>query len=233
MSNSRILFISDLHFPYNHPDAVAFLKALNQRYKFDRVVCSGDELDYHAISFHEHNPNLLSPSDELQTAINRIKPLFSLFPKMDILESNHGSLVYRKATHSGLPAHVIKPYRDIIGAPRGWRWHSDLIVKASNGMPIYFCHGKSSDVLRLSQAMGMSVAQGHFHEKFEVRYWGNPLGLYWGLTAGCLIDDASMAFAYNKLNIKRPVIGCAVILNGHPKLLPLIMKPGGRWNGRL
>lgn len=231
--NSSILFISDAHFPYAHPDIIEFLKAVKSKYKPDRVICSGDELDHHSISFHEHNPNLLSPSDELNTAIAKIKPLYTLFPKMDLLESNHGSLVYRKAVAAGLPAKVFKSYRDILGAPRGWTWHNDLNIEASGGMPIHFCHGKSSNVLALSQKLGMSVAQGHHHSLFEIRYWGNPYGLYWGLTAGCLIDDKSLAYAYNKVQATRPVIGLSVILNGHPQLVPMLLKRGGRWSGVL
>jgi hypothetical protein len=229
--NARILVISDQHFPYNHPDIIKFLAALKKKYKPDRVVNIGDELDYHSISFHDHIPDLLSPSDELQTALNRIAPLFKLFPQMDILESNHGSLVYRKAVAHGLPAHVFKTYREILGSPKGWRWHADLTLKMSNGKYVYFCHGKSADVLKLSQSMGMCAVQGHFHEKFEVRYWGNSLGLFWGAIIGCLIENKSLAFAYNKLNLKRPVIGCMMILNGLPHLTPMVLNSNGRWNG--
>ena len=38
------------------------------------------------------------------------------------------------------------------------------------------------------------------------------------MTVDCLIDDASLAFAYNKNTLKRPIIGCGAILDGQPKL---------------
>ena len=228
-----ILVLSDQHFPYNHPDIIAFLAAIKAKYKPDKVVNIGDEIDGHSLSFHEKSPELLSPSDEFQTAINRMQPLYKMFPVMDLVESNHGSLVYRRAKYAGLPVRVIKDYRDVLQAPKTWRWHDDLVVKASDGSSIYFCHGKSSDVLRMSQAMGMKCVQGHFHEKFEIRYWGNKLGLFWGMTVGCLIDDSSLAFSYNKLNLKRPLIGCAIILDGHPRLLPMVLNKSGRWIKKL
>lgn len=228
-----ILVISDQHFPYNHPDIISFLKAIKEKYKPDKIVNIGDEIDGHSLSFHEKSPELMSPSDELQTAINRLKPLYDLFPEMDIVESNHGSLVYRRARYAGLPKKVIKSYADVLEAPHGWKWHNDLFLKMSDGMPVYFCHGKSADVLRMSQTMGMSCVQGHFHEKFEIRYWGNKLGIFWGMTVGCLIDDGSEAFSYNKLNLKRPMIGCGIIRNGHPDLLPMILDNNGRWTGKL
>lgn len=64
----------------------------------------------------------------------------------------------------------------------------------------------------------MSCVQGHFHEKFKIYYWANPLGLYWAMQVGCLIDDDSLAFAYNNVNLKRPIIGCGVIVDGVPIL---------------
>jgi hypothetical protein len=130
-----------------------------------------------------------------------------------------------------MPRHVFKSYREILGAPDTWVWHKDLVLTLSNGSLAYFCHGKVSDVLRHSQMLGMNVVTGHFHEKFEIRYWGNSMGLFWAMVCGCLIDDDSMAYAYNKLNIKRPVIGTGIIIEGIPKLLPMAIGKDGRWNG--
>lgn len=228
-----ILCISDQHLPFNHPDIYAFLKMLSQEYSPDLIVNLGDEIDGNSLSFHEKDPDLLSPGEELQSAISRMRPMYELFPKMHLVESNHGSLVYRRGKAFGLPRHVFKSYRDVLEAPKGWVWHKDLIVTCSDGMPVYFCHGRSADGLKLSQSIGMRCVQGHFHEKFEVRYWGNKLGLYWSVIAGCLIEDDSLAFAYNKLNLKRPLIGTVVIVNGHPILQPMVLNEGGRWIGKL
>ena len=231
--NKSVLILSDMHMPFSHPDIIAFLKAVKRKYKPDKVICIGDEFDFHAISMHPTDPDLLSPSDELKTARNRIKPVFGLFPKVDVVESNHGSLVYRRAKVDGLPRYLFKNYRDVLGAPKGWKWHNDLTIRLSNGASCYFVHSKGADILKVSQAMGMSVVCGHHHEKFEVRYWANSLGLYFGMIVGCLIDDDSLAFAYNKINLKRPLIGCGIIMDGIPQLIPLIMKKGGRWSGVL
>jgi hypothetical protein len=100
-------------------------------------------------------------------------------------------------------------------------------------MKVYICHGKSADILKLSQSMGMSAIQGHYHEKFEVRFWGNKLGLFFGMIVGCLIENSSYAFSYNKLNLKRPVIGCGIIINGIPMLIPMVLNSKGRWIGVL
>lgn len=222
-----------MHYPFNHPDVYAFLKEIKRKYKPDKVISLGDEVDFHGINFHSHDPDLQSPGDELQTAIRRMQPLYKLFPEMDLVESNHGSMVFRRALANGLPRRIFKCYRDVIEAPKGWRWHDEIILYMGDGKPLYICHGKSADVLKLSQSMGMSCIQGHYHEKFEVRFWGNKLGLYWACIAGCLIDNKSLAFAYNKLNLKRPVIGTVVVLNGIPQLIPMLLNKSGRWVGKL
>ena len=98
MLRKSILCISDQHAPYHHPDTLDFLAALKKEYKPDCVVNMGDELDWHSISFHDHHPGLHSPKDELEIAKVFFKELHKMFPKMHVLDSNHGSLVFRKAT---------------------------------------------------------------------------------------------------------------------------------------
>lgn len=233
MNNKCILVISDLHAPYNHPDAAAFLKAIKKKYKPTRVISTGDEADYHGISFHDHDPDLDSPGKELQKCIDALKPIYKLFPNVEVLESNHGSLVTRKAMATGLTRKFFRAPGEILEAPKGWTWHFDISLTLPNGYPCYFHHSKGANVLKNSQAMGSSFVQGHHHEKLEIQYWGNPNALHFGLTAGCLVDDSALAMAYNKNNLKRPVIGCAIILDSLPILIPMVLNRKGRWTGKL
>lgn len=233
MNNKRILVISDLHAPYNHKDTVAFLSAIKKKYKPTRVILSGDEADFAAISFHDHDPDLDSPSKELIKAIDALKPIYKLFPKAEVLESNHGSLIIRKALANGLSRRFFRTPREILEAPKGWTWHFDLNIKLPNGMHCYFHHSKGANVKKNSQAMGMSFVQGHHHEHFEIAYWGNPNALLFGMTVGCLVDNKSLAMAYNKNNLKRPVIGCGMIIDSQPLLIPMVLNSKGRWVKRL
>lgn len=229
--NSRVLVISDMHIPYHHQDLLAFLKHLKKKYKPTRIICMGDELDKHSLSYHDHDPDLPSAGDELRRAIPVIQELKKMFPVMDILESNHGSLVWRKAKTSGIPKHYIKSYNDVLGVDEDWQWSFDLTIELPNGQKCYFHHGKTSQVVNLSQQMGMNAIQGHYHESFGIHYWGNPSGLFWGMQTGCLIDDEALAFNYNNVNIKRPIIGTAVIIDSQPILEPMILGKDGRWVG--
>lgn len=230
--NKSILIISDTHIPYHHKDLLPFLKAIKKKYKPDRVIHIGDEVDKHAMSMHDSDPDLPSAGDELKQSLPIIKELENLFPDMDLLDSNHGSLVYRRALKHGIPKAYLRHYNEFLEVGKGWKWHDDLTVDTSGG-PVYFCHGKVADVLKLAQSMGMSCVQGHYHSSYSIKYYGNSLGLYFGLQVGCLIDKDSLAFRYNKTQRARPIIGLGMIINGLPKLVPMVLNKQGRWNGQI
>lgn len=214
--NSRILFISDMHIPYHHEHLLPFLDSLKSRYDPTRIICLGDELDKHAMSFHDSDPDLPSAGDELLRALPTIALLKEMFPVMDLIDSNHGSMVYRKSKAHGIPRSYIRSYNEVLGVDDGWKWHNDLTIELPDGQSVYIHHGKSADAIKTSQAMSMSHVCGHFHESFGVRYWANPNGLFWAMNSGCLIDDKALAFSYNNVNLKRPIIGTSLIIDGYP-----------------
>jgi len=40
----------------------------------------------------------------------------------------------------------------------------------------------------------------------------------WGMAVGCGIDNKSMAFAYGKHFLKKPILGCGVVILGEPHI---------------
>lgn len=229
---NRILVLSDMHHPYAHPDVVNFLKALKEQFKFDKVVCIGDEIDGHSWSYHESNPDLPNPGLELNMAIEALKPIYKMFPRVDVLDSNHGSLVFRKAITSRIPSKVIKEYREQIDAPKDWRWHSSLKLNTPLG-PVFFIHGISSQPGKLSNKYGMSAVQGHYHSRSQVTWISTPERLRFDMHVGCLIKDESLAFNYNKVTSERPIISVGIIIDGIARIVPMVLNRNGRWNGKL
>lgn len=216
--NQRILFISDMHIPYHNKGLLPFLQKLKDKYKPTRVICLGDELDYHALSFHDSDPDLDSAGGELGKSIPVIKQLEEMFPVMDLIDSNHGSMVFRKAKHHGIPVAVLKSYNEVLGVGPGWKWHNDMVLDLPNGQKLYVHHGKTAEAIRTSQMYGMNHVCGHYHESFAVKYWSTPQGLHWAVNSGCLIDNKALAFAYNKVNPKRPIIGTSLVIDSRPIL---------------
>lgn len=231
----NILCISDMHIPYHHPDSLDFLAALKEVYQPDMTVSLGDLVDFHAISFHDSDPDLLSAGDELELAQEYCQVLEEGFPEMTIIGSNHGDLPLRKFMAHGLPRKMIRPYNEIFGVGEGWKFVDDLTITTdSKHLPdIHFTHGIKKNGLLLAQQRGQRVVQGHYHTEFYASYAGNPNSLIWAMGVGCLIDSKSLAFEYGKLTLHRPIIGTGVIENGLPAIIPMILDKSGRWIGEI
>lgn len=229
-----ILVIPDIHAPYQHKDSLLFLRAVKESFPIDLVVNLGDELDYHAMSFHDSDPNLESAGTELEMGKVLLRELHKLFPELLLCHSNHGSMVFRRAKAHGIPVQLIKRYRDIVfpehGAP-GWSWAYSWRVNTPLGT-VMFQH-QSSNVLSDAAHNGCNLIVGHSHGNFGVDYSASSAHLYYGGYAGCLIDKDSLAFAYGKNSSKKPIVGCMVILNGRPMPIPMILNNEGRWIGQL
>ena len=230
--NKRILVISDMHLPYQHKDAIKFLAEIKKEFKPDRVINIGDLLDFHAISMHTHDPDLASAGHELTMARKYVKELESIYPQVTEVDSNHSSLVYRRAIKYGMSREFLREYGEFLGTKK-WKWVDDLTLTMSNGQRCFFTHGRSADVLKVSQTMGMSAVQGHYHTKFVVSYWANPDNLFFAMNVGCLINQKSVSMNY-AINFRtRFILGCGIILDGIPKLLPMVLNDKGRWNKKL
>lgn len=233
----KVLIIPDCHIPYQHPDMHKFLAAIKEKYldgyKY-KVLHLGDELDKHGISFHKSNTDLFSAGHELEKSIDILHMkggLYELFPKLFLLESNHGSLVYRRAKADGIPLHYIKSYVDILETP-GWTWHPEIVLRTKLG-DVYLCHGKTSAYGKLCKEQGMSAIQGHFHGKFEITWHGSVIKRF-NLFSGCLIDEHSLAFEYGKNSTQRPLLGATLLNeNGYPFLIPMNLNDKNKWDGKL
>jgi len=228
MSFKRILVISDMHLPYQHKDAIRFLTEIKKEFKPDFVVNIGDLLDFHAINMHTHDPDLYSAGMELDSSKEYIKQIEDIFPNVTEVDSNHSSLVYRRALKYGMSKQFLKPYGEFLGT-RKWKWVDDLTLTMSNGQRCFFTHGRSADILKVSQTMGMSAVQGHYHTKFLISYWANPDHLFFAMNVGCLINQKSMAFNYARNFKTRFILGCGIIINGVPRLLPMVINDKGNW----
>ena len=231
--NKSVLIISDTHFPYAHPDTIPFLAVIKKQMKPDLTISIGDEVDGHAISFHDTlvDTEIFNASKELERAIEDIQDVSKIFPTMDVLESNHGSLIYRRLRSEGIPLEYLKPLQELYGVK--WLWHEELILKTKRG-PVYLCHGKTGAIGKLCKEVGMSSIQGHFHGKFAVNYFHTPTTDRFDMFVGCLIDYKSRAFDYGKNHLPKPILGCGFIdKDGVPSLIKMKLNGRGRWTKKL
>lgn len=232
--SDAIMVIPDIHAPYHHPDTMRFLRTVKGTFEPDLVVQLGDELDYHALSFHDSDPNLDSAGTELEKAKLFLAEMYEDFKDVLVCHSNHGSMVFRRAKAHGIPVQMIKSYRDVLfpdhKAP-GWSWAASWRVRTQLG-DVLFKH-QTSGILGDAAHNAANLVVGHEHGKFGVEYSASSANLYYGMYCGCLIDKDSLAFAYGKHSLRKPIIGCAVILNGRPVPIPMVLDTNGRWVGHL
>lgn len=233
--NSCLLVIPDQHAPYQHPDSLQFLADVAANIRPTRIINLGDETDSHALSMHDSDPSLASAGDELIRAREFLHDLARMFPVMDVCHSNHGSLIYRRAFKSGIPAEYIKPYRDFIfpdGGGDGWEWADEFRIELPDGTAVTVRHHFVGQKNAVGHGLRSHVCQGHEHGKFYIVYDQTTFAQNWSLVSGCLIDPDAMAFAYGKMYEGKPIIGCSAIIDSQPVLIPMPMH-NGRYTGKL
>jgi len=222
--NTVILAFGDTHAPYHHKETLAFLEYVKERYEPNRVIHTGDLLDIYSVSaYPKDTDHPDSWKKEIKQGRKFVTKLAKIFPKLDLLESNHDDRAYKKSRLAGVPREFMLPYRNIVGAPDGWKWHRHLkITVDSTREQIFFAHHKTGGSLICAKDLGCSCVLGHKHSTFGATSF-KPTGkkLLWGIDAGCLISDKGAPYAYNKLDRGRPIQGCVIIQDGVPTMIPL------------
>jgi hypothetical protein len=229
---SRVLCIADNQAPFTHKDYLRFLIAVAKKYKTNVVVHVGDEVDHHALSDWDHDPDGMSAGDELKSALSVLSGFYKAFPKMLLCESNHTSRAFRKAFKAGIPKAYLKDYREFLGAPKGWQWNhkweiDGVIYKHGLGYS-----GRNGAINAALDEMKPTVI-GHLHAHAGILYWANQDALLFGMNVGSGIDVTAYAFEYGKHMRYKPILSCGVVLNGVPQLIPMLLNKRGRWGGGL
>lgn len=225
-----VLLIGDSHLPYEHIDYLDFCQSVSHYFQCKLHIHMGDYEDHHAISFHDSDSELMSAGDELESVIEKTAYWYKAFPKMKILDSNHGSLVFRRLKKAGIPLTHIKPLKEIYDTPN-WTWSEDILLETNQG-DVYLTHGKTGVYNKLAREVGCSAVQGHFHGKMEITWANSVFHERFNMFVGCGIDRKSMAFAYGKNNIPHPLLGCGVIDGeGSPYIIKMRLNKKGRWVG--
>ncbi|HJV75466.1 MAG TPA: metallophosphoesterase [Noviherbaspirillum sp.] len=231
-ASHRVMHIPDLHCPFMHADAAAFIKACQEKFKPTVVVLAGDELDQHAISAHDADPNGYSPGHELTAGLKQLEQIYALFKEALVCESNHGQRPFKRAYKAGLPTQYLKTYAEFMEAPQGWVWADEFELDG-----VVYSHGESATgangALQLAIRMGKSQAVGHWHGNAGASYFYNNTTLLFGLYSGCLIDADSYSFRYGKHFKLKPILGLSIIDAGVPTFVPMPLDSKKRWTGKV
>lgn len=187
------------------------------------VVHIGDLVDNHAVSFHDHDPDGRSAKYEMKEADKRLKKWFKAFPKVKVVKGNHCSLIERKAFKHQLPARVIKDFSEIWNLPKGWEYEYDYFINKVRFFHGMGYSGKYAHVKAVTDNR-CSCVLGHLHSNAGVEWTASEHDILFGLATGCGIDRNAYAFKYGKDFVRKPILGCGVVLENGSKAQFVPMK---------
>lgn len=221
-SSGNVLAFSCVHLPYEHPKYLDFLKRMRDFYKCDTIINLGDFLDHHMVSFHDKNPDGHSAGREIELVCGKVLEWVKEFPSILATTGNHDQLPQRNAFKNGVPNAMIRTVNEIYGIPETWKWYDRIRIG-----DVLYHHGTGRSGKNAAQqwmdSTKISNVIGHVHSNLSVTYSTTPYDRHFAMSVGCGISPSSFAFAYNKSFGVRPVLGCAVVLDGGRQPIPIPM----------
>lgn len=231
------LILPDIQAPAQHPDTLAFLCTIRDRYKPKNIVCIGDELDLNFLSDFAKLPESDQPMSEFASALAFVRALFAEFPEAVSCTSNHVHGRFDKARLRGrIPPHFLRPVEDLVDAPDGWSWFPEIRMG-----DIIIRHGHK-DVMNLKRVIleemparhgrHFSILLGHYHQRLGQHTPDIQVGdrFYWGGFVGCLINPRHPFFGYSRGYEK---LGTVMIRDGRLRPFSMPVDGDGRWTGEL
>lgn len=227
---STVLVIPDLHCPWEHQDALTFLKAVRAKYNPDIIVNLGDEVDFYGMSRFDHDVDVMNAGAELSLAVKHLIPFYREFPNTLVCQSNHTHRVHAKAQKAGLPQSTIKSIEEILKTPEGWIYKQCHTI---DGVDYKHGTGKSGAMAHINhaKATGRSTCIGHIHAFAAVNYLRKG---FFAANFACLIDKHAACFAYASEMDDNIVLGCGIVINGvEAHFIPMHVDSNNRWVGTL
>lgn len=231
------LIIPDLQAPAHHPDALAFLCAVRDRYETQQTVCIGDEVDLNFLSDFAKLPESDQPHSEWAAAQGFMRSLYAEFREGWSLTSNHvDGRISKARTRGRLPAAFLRPVEDLLDAPAGWSWHSEL---RCGDILIRHGHRDTSALKRMiteeipaMYGRHYSLLIGHYHSRIGVATADIKIGtkFYWGAFSGALVDPKHPFFSYSRGTER---LGTVVLKHGRVVPVAMPLDETGRWTGVL
>lgn len=179
----------------------------------------GDIVDQHSLSTFVKGSKASSATDELAEAQKAVQALGRLFPFMRVCYGNHCKRYLKRADEVGLPNGYLKPFGEIIGAPRTWEFADEFIID-----DVLYFHGDGyTGTNCVSQAIKnkfSNVVFGHTHQS-SIQYINSGREIYWGMNVGALIDPEAYAFNYAKFFKNKPILGAGLVIDKVPHFVPM------------
>jgi hypothetical protein len=232
----KVLVFSCSQAPFHHRETIAFLAMVIAENKPDAIVMAGDLVDFKFMKKKFMGPDDLSPTQELERAIEFCQQLFRVIPEAICLTSNHAEGRVSHAMREGnIPSAFMRNWQEVVGMPKGWitreylimrDWvleHGDLVSKGARASI------REETIRRFGRPL--SVMRGHRHNLFgevAVPEWETPTRQRRLCYVGCTMDASQQD--YSKSGLWN---GCIMLYRGVPVPIPMERDKSNRWTGKL
>jgi predicted phosphodiesterase len=210
----RIGVIGDPHEPVSRAGYLDFCTDTFEHYHCDVIVCIGDLIDWHGISFHARQPECPGVKDEYHLALERVQKWYSRFPNLHWCIGNHDERPARLAQTVNIAEFMLKPYNEIWSVP-GWTYEYEYKFDGA-----VYLHGTGTSGIHPAwnkmNKRRESIVMGHCHSRAGAKWGANRNKRFFAVDTGCGVDDRTFQFAYGKHLDERSMLACAVIDDGQP-----------------
>lgn len=213
-----VLALGDSQSPFHHKDTLQFWKRLKKKWKPDVVVHMGDNLDLKYLKYWSVNDEDTA-WEQHKKSVDFHSDMFSLFPDLVILESNHNDRHYAVAEKYGIPSFHLKTMHELVSAPKTVKIVSKFEVEDVAYIHGHTLKGSGLDGLAKNAIMKyqQSVVIGHCATLLgSVQYntWKNN---FFFMATGCMADIHSYGMKFLR-DMNMPIaLGAGVVVDGkHP-----------------
>jgi predicted phosphodiesterase len=224
----NIGIIGDPHEPVCRPGYLDFCTDTFEEYGCDVIVCIGDLIDWHGISFHAKQPECPGTKDEYELAYHKVQKWATRFPNVKWCIGNHDERPVRLARTVNIPEFMLKPYNELWDLPG---WEMDFQFKLDN---VLYKHGTGCSGIHpawnLMNKSKMNIVIGHCHARAGMKWSMNPERRFFGLDVGCGINEKEWQFAYGRDMVERPILACAVVKDGQPHSIAMKCGTGEKYH---
>ena len=218
---SKVIFIPDTHFPYEHKKAIKKVLKIIKKEKPTHIIQAGDLLDLYMFSRYEQDANFTTPEKELENGLKLASKFWSdirkAAPKAKLIQliGNHEDRIQktiaRKAPELSVLCKNIKELYNFKGVK--------VIASSKDHIEIdgvIYLHGHYTKLGDHAKFFRKSVVHGHTH-RIGIYNEQTADGLIFEMDCGFLADKDQLPLQYTQSKFSKWILAVGIIEDGQPR----------------
>jgi predicted phosphodiesterase len=213
---SKVLIVSDLHFPFHHKPSYKKLMRMLIKEKPTHVVQIGDVLDQYVFSKYSKDPGISDVERGLKDAQEFWEQVRKYCPRalrIQIL-GNHDLRLSKRISERMPELSSFFSHKDLYKFKGVTMMSSDRDYVVIDG--VVYCHGWLSHSIDHAKFFNKPCVHGHRHRPAIETY-----GKLWSMDTGYMADPASKPLSYTMSKFTKWTHACGIVEDGKPRLILL------------